>query len=119
MLSGGAYRVELDAPELAATPAGGEASGVFAEFAVDAVAPDEELELSANAALLGRLTALSGGEVIDPATASERLTDAFGPACLTDRQRREVSLWDSWPVLALIVALATVEWIVRKRNGLC
>jgi len=118
-LDGGAYRVELDAPDVAPILAADGAAGAFAEFAVDDVAPDEKLELSANAALLGRLAALSGGEVLAEADAAQHLGDVFGPARLTTRQRREIRLWDSWPLLTLIIALACTDWVLRKRNALC
>jgi hypothetical protein len=75
------------------------------------------LELSADTALLGRLASLSGGVVLQPDEA-DQLIDALGPRTLTRRQRRELRVWDSWPLLTLILAAVSAEWIIRKRKGL-
>jgi hypothetical protein len=116
-LPSGNYRVELEAPEAGPILAMDNASSASAEFAVDAVGPAEELELSADAALLGRLASLSGGVVLQPDEAG-RLIDALGPPSLTRTQRRELRVWDSWAMLALIIAAVSAEWIIRKRTGL-
>jgi hypothetical protein len=116
-LASGNYRVELDAPEAGPILAMDNVSAVSAEFAVDAVGSAEELELSGGTALLGRLASLSGGVVLQPDQA-DRLIDALGPPSLTRRQWRELRVWDSWPLLGLIIAAVSAEWIIRKRAGL-
>jgi hypothetical protein len=32
--------------------------------------------------------------------------------------REEIELWDNWPIMMLFFALLTIEWVVRKLNGL-
>ena len=117
VLASGKYRVELEAPEAGPILAMDKVSAVSAEFAVDPVGSAEELELSADTALLGRMASLSGGVVLQPDEA-DQLIDALGPRSLTRRQRRELRVWDSWALLALIIAAVSAEWIIRKRAGL-
>jgi len=116
-LPSGAYRIELEAPEAAAILAADNVSVVSAEFAVDPVAGPENLELAADTAMLGRLANLSGGVVLAPDEA-DRLLDSLGPRSLERRRRRELRLWDSWPLLLLIIAAVGAEWFIRKRTGL-
>jgi len=116
-LDSGTYRVELDAPEAMPILAAEKVKKVSTEFSVDPVGSAEEVELSADRGLLRRLANRSNGVVLDPHQADQVL-DALGPPSLLRRQRRELRLWDSWPLLVLIVAIATVEWAIRKRIGL-
>ncbi len=116
-LESGTYRVELDAPEVRPILAAEKVKKVSTEFSVDPVGSAEEVELSANRGLLRRLANRSNGVVLDPHQA-DQVIEALGPASLRRRQRRELRLWDSWPLLVLIVAIATVEWAMRKRIGL-
>ena len=117
ILAGGKYRVELEAPDAEPILAMDKVSAVRAEFAVDDVGPAEEMELSADTAMLGRLASLSGGVVVQPDQAQE-VVDALGQRSHTLSRRRELRLWDSWPLLALIIAAVSAEWIIRKRTGL-
>jgi len=114
-LGSGTYRVELDAPEAAL--AADNAPSVWAEFAVDAVGGPENLELGGDNALLSRLANLSGGVALAPDQA-DQLLDSLGSRSIVRRQRRELRLWDSWPLLALIILAVGAEWFIRKRTGL-
>ena len=116
-LPSGAYRVELDAPAAEAMLALDSTPAVWAEFAVDPVGGPENLELGADNALLGRLANLSGGVVLAPDEA-DQLLDSLGSRSIVRRQRRELRLWDSWPLLALIILAVGTEWFIRKRTGL-
>ena len=42
----------------------------------------------------------------------------LGPATETRRQTRRWAIWDSWVLLAVILVLATTEWLMRKKAGL-
>ena len=116
-LASGAYRIELEAPAAEAILAAADAPEVWAEFAVDAVGGPEDLELGGDNALLGRLANLSGGVALEPDQA-DQLVDSLGSRSTVRRQRRELRLWDSWPLLVLIILAVGMEWFIRKRTGL-
>jgi hypothetical protein len=116
-LEGGTYRVELDAPAAKGILASESADKVTSEFFVEPAVPQEQVELSANRGLLERVASLTGGQVADPAHATEALA-ALGEAAKVIPDRRQWSLWNSWPLLLTIVALAGVEWFLRKRARL-
>ncbi len=116
-LDSGTYRVELQAPEAEPILAADKVKKVTCEFSVDPVGSAEEVELSADRGLLRRLANLTGGTVLEPYQAGE-VTELLGPQTLVRRQRRELRLWDSWPLLVVVLALAATEWLLRKRVGL-
>ncbi len=108
-LPDGQYRVELDN----AGP-GAPASAVSSEFSVSATMESERVELTADRGLLNRLAALTGGRVLEPVEL-DSLFKALGPATVSNPERRQIDLWNSWPWLILILALLTAEWALRKR----
>jgi hypothetical protein len=108
-LPDGQYRVELDN----AGP-GAPASAVSSEFSVSATMESERVELTADRGLLNRLAALTGGRVLEPVEL-DSLFKALGPATISNPERRQIDLWNSWPWLILILALLTAEWALRKR----
>jgi len=116
-LPSGAYRVELDAPPAIPILAEDKVDSVSVEFSVDPATPAEQAELSPDRGLLGRLATLTGGTVADPARA-QRVLGSLGPVTEVQIERHEYVLWDSWPLLAVILALATAEWLLRKKVGL-
>ncbi|MBM4031896.1 MAG: hypothetical protein FJ291_08940 [Planctomycetes bacterium] len=116
-LDGGTYRVELDAPAAKGLLASEGADKVAADFFIEPSVPQEQVELAANRGLLERIATLTGGQVADPAHAADALA-ALGTPSLVLPDRRQWSLWNSWPLLVLIVALAGVEWFFRKRARL-
>jgi len=114
---GGTYRVELDCPAVLGPSGETGLKPIACEFSVEQTVPIEQVELSADAGLLGRMAELSGGIVLPP-WRSGRMVDAFGRGVLENIRRRQMQIWDSWPLLGLIVLLATGEWLVRKKVGL-
>lgn len=114
---GGTYRVELDAPAAKSIIAADGAEKVTSDFFVIPAVPQELTELSANRGLLERIATLTGGQVADPPRAADALA-ALGPPRLVLPDRRQWSLWNSWPLLLLIIALAGAEWFIRKRARL-
>ncbi|MBM4038253.1 MAG: hypothetical protein FJ290_07025 [Planctomycetes bacterium] len=116
-LDGGTYRVELEAPAAKDLLASEGADKVSTEFFVEPAVPQEQIELAANRGLLERIATLTNGRVADPAHAADALA-ALGAATLTLPDRRQWAIWNSWPLLVLIVALAGIEWFIRKRARL-
>ncbi len=116
-LEGGTYRVELDGPAVKSLLAAEGAEKVSAEFFVEPAIPQEQVELSANRGLLERVASLTGGAVADPAHPADALAALREPT-FTIPDHREWSLWNTWPLLVLIVALAGIEWFIRKRARL-
>lgn len=72
-------------------------------------------ETTLNKPLLESVAELSGGRVFD---GQGRLSDLFLRGEETREELRETSLWDTWPVLALLALFLTAEWVIRRRGGL-
>ena len=82
---------------------------------------DRDMELSDTSArpeLMAMIARNSGGQVLSLGPHSPRLSAVLaGKQSLTKNYQYE-PLWDTWPYLATIVGLLTLDWIVRRRNGL-
>jgi hypothetical protein len=121
----GRYRVELAGPDVerllrssASATSGPAPDKVETHFTQLATLNPVELgDLSLDADLLRRATTLAGGRVV---TASEAatLSQAFGTGTKVLEERRETTLWDNWPLLALLLAALTAEWLLRRKAGL-
>jgi len=72
-------------------------------------------ETTLNQPLLESIASLSGGRVFD---GEGRLSDLFLRGNETREELRETSLWDTWPVFALLAIFLTSEWVIRRRGGL-
>jgi len=119
----GRYRVELVGADVerllrTSTGAGPKLEKVETHFTQLATLNPVELgDLAVDADLLRRATTLAGGRVVTPAEASG-LAQAFGTGTKTLEERRETTLWDNWPLLTLLLAALTTEWLLRRRAGL-
>ncbi len=111
----GRYRVELDVHEVPGLPDADTPRST--EFAVTPEILAERVELSADRGLLTRLAGLTGGRAMDPPEL-ERAVASLGPSVVTQRERRQIELWDSWVFFLLLVAVVTTEWILRKKERL-
>ncbi len=120
-LPAGTYRLVLDAPAAAELLARDGVQEVAIEIAIDPAATAEQIELSANADLLGRLANLSyNGAVVRPHRAAG-LLDVLPTGSVVRQHPFELSLkerWPPWMLLGLFCAIACAEWILRKRVGL-
>jgi hypothetical protein len=70
-----------------------------------------------NHELLSRIAAVSGGRVLTDADALARTIEAI-PVKIGAPEVRKTPLWSRWPLLALLAALLTAEWIWRRSIGL-
>ncbi len=116
-LPGGSYRVELVAEVAKPLLAKKGLKAVSTQFSVDPAVPAEQTELGATRELPSQLAALSGGAVYDVADARE-LIGRLGEPSEVYEDHQQIVLWDSWGLLAVVVLLASAEWIIRKKVGL-
>ncbi len=116
-LSGGTYRAELESPAAVPLLAGEKINKVSCPFSVDPLVPAEQLELGASPDLVSQLASVSGGAVVDAAAAGQ-LLEKLGEPTEGYEEDRQMVLALYAPGLALIVLVATVEWITRKKVGL-
>ena len=84
---------------------------------VNTRSPVELAELTADRDFLSHAARLTGGAVVEVDKVTS-LIDLFGAPRETLRERRDVSLWDTWPLLLTFLGLVTTEWVVRRRSGL-
>ena len=119
----GRYRVELAGADVerllrTSTGPGPKPEKVETHFTQLAILNPVELgDLALDADLLRRATTLAGGRVVGAAEA-ESLAQAFGTGTKVLEERRESTLWDNWPLLSLLLAALTAEWLLRRKAGL-
>ena len=70
--------------------------------------------------LLKRIAENSGGQFLTPAELLEKLEQwaSSGLPGLNLKRQQRISLWDTPPVMLLLIALLTLEWTIRRRNQL-
>ncbi|QDV18058.1 hypothetical protein Pan153_27140 [Gimesia panareensis] len=73
--------------------------------------------LASNPQLLTEMAESSGGKLLTPGTIDE-LLELIPNLNQEISNQDEVSLWDHWLILVLIMGVLTVEWAIRKLNGL-
>jgi hypothetical protein len=79
--------------------------------------PVELAELTADRNFLNRAATMTGGKVAE-LSQLETLLTSFGSPKEILTERRNVNLWDTWPLLLSFLGLLTSEWILRRRSGL-
>lgn len=110
-LADGDYEFVATAKENDATI--GEEKG---KFTVEAL-KIEFLQTTANLSLLRKLAEKSGGKFLH----ADSLEQWVATLHFEDRtlvQNRTIQLWNRWPLLALVVLTLSLEWFVRKREGM-
>jgi hypothetical protein len=118
MHAAGTYRVELTGSSVDTLRALDDTESVKTEFLVTPVERTSELvELSADWKIPREMAELSGGRAVGPADARS-LLDVFQSGSRDVREEKFIPLWDSWPLLILILAAACGEWVLRKKTGL-
>ncbi len=114
---GGVYRLELDAPAVQERLEAEGVEKVAMDISVDPAADREQIELKPDFSLARRMAEASGGVAVG-AHLAERVTDVLGEPEIVRVQRRDYSLWDSWPALIIVIGVATAEWLIRKKEHL-
>jgi len=123
LAANGRYRVELTGADVdrllrTSTGTGPKLEKVETHFTQLATLNPVELgDLAVDADGLRRATTLAGGRVVTPAEIGS-LAQGFGTGTKVLEERRESTLWDNWPMLALLLAALTAEWLLRRKAGL-
>lgn len=115
----GEYHVEIEGDTIADAIANDdELDELQTEFmVVNTRNPIELAELTADRDFLSRAAQLTGGRVVE-VNEAPGLIELFGAPRETLTERRDVTLWDTWPLLLTFLGLLTTEWVVRRRSGL-
>ena len=114
----GDYQIKLVGKKAAELLEADGEGGVSTAFrVVGAMSPVELSETTLNRPLLDTLADLSGGRVVAPEDA-QQLAGLFLTGEETRQELRETRLWDHWILLALLCALLTSEWGIRRGSGL-
>ncbi len=109
----GEYAVELVIPELGEQSLDAAGKPLRAGVRVSVPESREWADLSPNRALLDEIAKQSGGRVFEAADAAH-VAEAIEAQTATRTVRAETKLWQSWPVLAVLLTLLSLEWIARK-----
>jgi hypothetical protein len=104
----GEYQVLLLPPPTVERP-------ITADFRVDPPIGERE-RIEMNQSELMRAAAVSGGKFYTPLDAGSLLKDLPRPSKVPLDTDPPIPLWNTWPVLALFLALITMEWVIRKRK---
>lgn len=75
----------------------------------------ELAETTLNLPLLENISQLSGGKIVEQASP---ISELFLTRDDTQEELRETTLWDRWFLLFALIALLTIEWVLRRRGGL-
>lgn len=90
---------------------------VTTELIVQEKTSTELANVSCNRELLQQLANASGGQLLEPWELSS-LVDLVRPEQMATTEIKEETLWDKWPVMLLFFLVLSLEWIIRKLNGL-
>ena len=114
----GTYRLELVSDEAERVFAGSDEASI--DTTIQVLAPVEaspELrETTADPATLERLAMRTGGGLV--AGGNQDPSRWFSEGTRRYAEVRRIRFWDSWPLLVMLVAVFTAEWILRKKGGL-
>ena len=111
-MKAGEYRVRLetDDAKLGDSP-------IQAELLVTERLTPELADVSANREWLAEIARATNGRLFGAGDASE-LPKVFERATESVSEHKQVTIWNHWIVLAILLALLSTEWVLRKLNGL-
>ncbi|MGL6225244.1 MAG: glutamine amidotransferase [Thermoguttaceae bacterium] len=82
---------------------------------------DHNIELdnpTPDPALLSSLSQITGGRTIPPESLPTFLEELVNKSSeLVEKRDTRITLYDTWPVLLLLIAVLSLEWFLRKRWG--
>jgi hypothetical protein len=113
----GEYDVELAIPDIEEKLNGPDGKKLRAHFQVLPADTGELLDLGTNWLLMEDVAAKSGGKVF-PAERASELVELLQSRSATREYSIEQKVWQSWWTLLLLIALLSMEWVVRKFAGL-
>ncbi len=113
----GEYDVALECPRAEPLLEGEGTEEVSTSFSVVASTSPEKLELAPDRELLRRAADLSEG-VAAEVWEAERVLEALAPPDYVRSERFDFTVWNSWPLLILMIGVAGAEWLLRKTGGL-
>ena len=111
-LPGGDYQVHIAAPGFSAA-----ALELRAPLAVKAAANPELRQVALDEVTLRSLAEATGGEYL-PESRARALLDLLQPHVQGKIDTAVWQVWQSWGWFTAVVALLSMEWIIRKRIGL-
>ena len=88
-----------------------EVSFQVAPSSIESQGPMDRSELAA-------IAGASGGVMFDSPAALMAALDDVPSRSATDTFRTPHAVWDGWPTIALVLALLSIEWLLRKRFNL-
>ncbi|MFK5924641.1 MAG: hypothetical protein QM496_20890 [Verrucomicrobiota bacterium] len=117
----GKYTIELESDQIDQTlkndPEAGLSKIETELLVVSTRNPIELAELTSDSDFLTHASQMSNGALASITEASS-LIPFFGAPKETLTERRNITLWDKWPLLVTFLGLFTSEWIFRRRAGL-
>jgi hypothetical protein len=117
-LPAGELRVEIAGAEVDRLLRAEQVAGpITTELTVDADASREMIDIGSDAALLGQIAEVTGGQVIPPTALSEVFQLASLAPEVTEQTRRE-PLWNRWIYFWIVMVCLSTEWTLRKFRGL-
>jgi hypothetical protein len=109
-LAEGIYTAKLISPTI-------EGLAPVADFTI--LPPPGEMDrVETDVAELTSATRISGGKLYRAEDAADLVDDLPAGRHAPTTRLPDVSLWNSWPVPVLFLALLVSEWILRKRHGM-
>lgn len=113
LLPAGTYdvKVEVDGTDIKLD------QDITSELIIQQRTSTELANVSCNRELLQQLADASDGALLDPWELSS-LPDLVRPEDMSATELRTETLWDKWPVMLVFFAVLTLEWVIRKLNGL-
>jgi len=93
---------------------GGKSVEVSFQVAPSSIESQGPMDRSELAAIAGA----SGGVMFDSPAALMAALDDVPSRSATDTFRTPHAVWDGWPTIALVLALLSIEWLLRKRFNL-